>query len=305
MLLKLMLYNIYFNVFIFFINTSVSDAFYESFFIPAGVISIIRLLLNLIFSAIVFYYILTNRIRTKAYRWIIVFILFIAVTISFTPEKFEAIKMYINYIGPCCYFALLFLNVDKDRVILYLKNYCNILVIGEILALLVFRKVGYMGEGGETGVFRGIHLSRSTLIIYLNFCIFIYLYYLLLFRRINNRIKKSVVVMIGISIILIILSRSSTGIVIASLFLPLLFIVKNKKIANKIFIGSLALGILLPLMNLNSSFLNKIINSAFHKNLTFSGRRYIWDFALDKLLKNPLIGSGFNATDYLYRGKVF
>ena len=39
--------------------------------------------------------------------------------------------------------------------------------------------------------------------------------------------------------------------------------------------------ILLPIMNLNSSFLNRVIKSVFSKNITFSGRKYIWDYALN------------------------
>lgn len=302
MLLKLMLFNVYFNIFIFVINSSISDIFYETFFIPAGIISITRLLLNVLFTAIVFYYVLTNRIKTKAYRWIIILIVCITGSLVFTPEKFEAIKMYINYIGPCCYFILLFHNVDKDRAILYLKGYCNFLVISEILAIFIFKKIGYMDKSLE--VIRGIHLSRSTMIIYLNFCIFIYLYYLVLFRRLNNRIKKSIVVMLFLCIVLIILSKSSTGIVIVFLFLPLMMIIKNKRIANIAIIGSISFGVLLPLMNLSSSFFNKIIVALFNKTMTFSGRKYIWDFALDNLLENPFIGSGFNSTDYLFRDKV-
>ena len=57
--------NIYFNVFVLFINTSISDAFFQGFFIPPSLISITRLMLNFIFILVTIYYFLTNRIKIK------------------------------------------------------------------------------------------------------------------------------------------------------------------------------------------------------------------------------------------------
>ena len=38
--------------------------------------------------------------------------------------------------------------------------------------------------------------------------------------------------------------------------------------------------------------------------MTFSGRTYIWNYALDKLVSNPLLGNGFNSTHYLLENKI-
>ena len=59
--------NIFFNVFVPFINTSISDAFFKSFLIPPSLISITRLMLNLIFILVTIYYFLTSRIKIKKY----------------------------------------------------------------------------------------------------------------------------------------------------------------------------------------------------------------------------------------------
>ena len=301
MLLRVLLYNVFFNVFVLFINTSISDALFEKFYINPSIISILRLFINLSFILLMIYYILTNRIKLKIYEVIILFILFIGASILLTPEKFEAIKIYINFIGMLSYFVVLFNLIDKERVIFYLKNYCNILVVLEILTIFIFRDIGYMGE---SDVIRGIHLSRSTLIIYLNLCIFIYLYYLYFFFKINNRIKKSIVFMILISIALILLSKSSTGILIVALFLPIFLWIKNERRGKNLLIISTVFSVLLPMINLNSAFLNNIIGDIFGKNISFSGRRYIWEYALSHFSDNILIGNGFNSIDYLFRGKV-
>lgn len=301
MLLRVLLYNVLFNIFVLFINTSISDALFEKFYISPSIISITRLLMNLIFILLMIYYILTKRIKLKIYDLLIIFILFVGGSILLTPEKFEAIKVYINFIGVLSYFIILFNIVDKDRVILYLKNYCNVLVVFEILAVFLFKDIGFMAD---SNVIRGIHLSRSTLIIYLNLCIFVYLYYLYYFKKINYRAKKSVVFMIFLSIFLILLSKSSTGIIIVALFPPIFLWIKNERRATVLLIISTVFSALLPIINFNSALLNNLIGGVFNKNISFSGRRYIWDYALSHFSKNPIIGNGFNSIDSLFRGKV-
>lgn len=301
MLLRVLLYNVFFNVFVLFINTSVSDALFEKFYINPSIISIARLFMNFMFILLMIYYILTKRIKLRIYDVIIIFILLIGGSILLTPEKFEAIKVYINFIGILSYFIVLFNIIDKDRAILYLKNYCNVLVFFELLAIFVFRDIGYMAD---SNVVRGIHLSRSTLIIYLNLCIFVYLYYLYFFKQINNRINKFIVFMILICIFLVLLSKSSTGILIVALFLPIFLWIKNDKRSIVLFITGTIFSALLPVINFNSAFLNNLIGGLFHKNISFSGRRYIWDYALSNFSRNPLIGNGFNSIDSLFKGKV-
>ncbi|WP_418223342.1 O-antigen ligase family protein [Clostridium isatidis] len=199
------------------------------------------------------------------------------------------------------YFIILFNIVDKERVINYLNKYCNLLIISDLIAIFFFKDIGYMEE---SNVLRGIHLSRSTFVIYLNLCIFIYLYYLYIFKKINHRIKKSIVFMLFLSILLILMSKSSTGILIVVLFLPLMIFINNDKKLKIAIISSMAFSMILPLMNLNSKFLNKIIGNFFGKNLTFSGRKYIWEYTFKHFIDNPIIGYGFNSIDTLFRKKV-
>ena len=295
--------NIYFNMYILFINTSISDAFFKAFFIPPSLISITRLLSNGIFVLILFYYFLTERIKTRRYELTIAFIALIGISLLWAPDKFETLKLYINFIGPCSYFIIVFSMLEKDRIIMILRKYCNLVVITNIIALTILAGVGYMGEGETTHVARGIHLSRSSMIIYLNFCIFIYGYFLI-YNKKSYKERYITIVMLALSIMLIIFSRSSTGIVTISLFVPLLLIAKSRR-ASKLAIKTvIILGIALPIIDFSSPFINSIVMSIFNKTLTFSGRRYIWDYALDKLTNNPILGNGFNSTGYLLSKEV-
>lgn len=295
--------NIYFNVFILFINTSISDAFFKSFFIHPSLISIARLILNLIFILTTIYYFLTSRIKIKKYIIIVLFLSFIGITLLWTPNKFEAFKLYINILGPITYLILFFIINDKKNSLKIIFNYCILVIISDIISLTILGNVGYMSEG-SAHVVRGIHLSRSTMIIYLNFSIFISLYYYNLVKNINYKEKYKSVIFIFISLLLIVISKSSTGVVTVALFVPLLVVLKRRKLSKFILKTSIIVAMVLPVMNITSSFLNEVVKNIFGKNLTFSGRRYIWDYALQKLSNNPIRGNGLNSTEYLLRGKV-
>lgn len=301
MLLRVLLNNSFFNILIFFINSSISDALFKRFYIHPSLISIGRLFLNLIFIFVMFFYVLTKRIHLRTYDKIVMFILLIGASILITPEKVEAIKVYINFIGMLSYFIILFNVIEKERVIMYLKNYCNLLVILDLLSIFIFKSIGYMEN---SSVIRGIHLSRSTFTIYLFLCVFVYLYYLYIFYKINNRIKKSIVFMILLSFLLIVISKSSTGVLILVLLFPLMKFIKNNKRLIAMGIASMSFSILIPVLNLNSGFINDAINSVFGKNITFSGRKYIWNYALSHFVNNPIIGNGFNSIDSLFSKKV-
>ena len=294
--------NIYFNIFILFINTSVSDAFFEALFIQPSIISISRLITNLIFILMLIYYLLISRIKARQYKIGIILTILIGISLIWTPLMFESVKVYINVIGPICYFIIMGLVIDKGAIIGNLRAYSNILLFCEIISLVLPGKVGYMDS--VEGILRGIHLSRSALVIYLNFCIFINFLYIIEKYKKSNVTNVFSIVVIGIASILVLLTKSSTGILIVRLFFLLIFLVNSQKIYRWIFTGSLALGIGIPLMNVNSPIIERLVEVFFGKTLTFSGRKYIWQYAISNLAKHPILGNGFNSTGELLRDKI-
>ena len=304
MVRKFVFNSIYSNVVILFINTSITDAFFESIFIPPFLVSIPRLIINMCFIFLTLYYFLTSRIRLKKYGITIAFLLFVGCTLIWTPDKFETLKLYINFLGPCAYFILLFLNVEKEKIIKILYNYAILIIFSDILAVILPNKVGYMGEEGSANVLRGINLSRSAMTVYINFCIFIFLYYFELVKKVNYKEKYKVIALIIVCIFLILLSKSSTGIITIALFIPLLKVVKRKKISKVIVNFTIIIGILLPVINFTSSAVNNIFTKILGRNITLSGRRYIWDYVIEKLTNNPIVGNGFNSTGFFLKEEV-
>lgn len=293
--------NIYFNIFILLINTSVSDAFFKGIFINPSIISITRLVTNCIFILMLIYYLLIDRIKARQYRFGILLAVLTTVTLIWTPLMFESIKVYINVIGPICYFIIMGLITDKDVIIKNLRAYSTLIVVCEVISLFLPNKVGYMET---TDILRGIHLSRSALVVYLNFCIFINLIYFIQKWKKDNVINIFSTGIIGVSTILVILTKSSTGILTVMLLYVLILATNKERVYNWLFSISLVLGIGIPFMNVNSPIIESFIETVFGKTLTFSGRKYIWQYALNNLVKNPILGNGFNSTEELLRDKV-
>lgn len=293
--------NIYFNIFILLINTSVSDAFFKGIFINPSIISITRLVTNCIFILMLIYYLLIDRIKARQYRFGILLAVLTTVTLIWTPLMFESIKVYINVIGPICYFIIMGLITDKDVIIKNLRAYSTLIVVCEVISLFLPNKVGYMET---TDILRGIHLSRSALVVYLNFCIFINLIYFIQKWKKDNVINIFSTGIIGVSTILVILTKSSTGILTVMLLYVLILATNKERVYNWLFSISLVLGIGIPFMNVNSQIIESFIETVFGKTLTFSGRKYIWQYALNNLVKNPILGNGFNSTEELLRDKV-
>lgn len=293
--------NIYFNIFILLINTSVSDAFFKGIFINPSIISITRLVTNCLFILMLIYYLLIDRIKARQYKLGILLAVLTAITLIWTPLMFESIKVYINVIGPICYFIIMGLITNKDVIIKNLRAYSTLIVICEVISLFLPNRVGYMEA---TDILRGIHLSRSALVVYLNFCIFVNLIYFIQKWKKDNVINILSLGIIGVAGILVILTKSSTGILTIMLLFVLFLAVNREKIYDRLFTVSLVLGIGIPFMNVNSSVIENLIKTIFRKNLTFSGRKYIWEYAINNLIKNPILGNGFNSTETLLKDKI-
>lgn len=301
-MIKELLFNVYFSVFILFINTSISDNFLRALFINPSLISITRLLTNIIFILIVIYYFLIERIRIRKYILGIAMLVLMVLTLAWTPNKFESIKLIINIIGPLYYFLLLCLNVKKGKILKIIRVYCIIILVFDIIALILPSGIGYMDSVSK--VLNGIHLSRSSFVVYINFIIFINWIYFMQNRNKYNTNSIIPCIVIMLSLILVIISKSSTGLITILLFFIFTLVLRRKKLSYYIFYFSLITGIVLPFMHLNSPILDKIVTIIFGKTLTFSGRTYIWKYVLGNLIDNPILGNGFNSTHTLLADKV-
>lgn len=113
-----------------------------------------------------------------------------------------------------------------------------------------------------------------------------------------GRVKVKSLFLLLVSLITIVLIKSSTALIGFSVFI-LIYIVRMKwnirvkpiwfLLYNAVFFVGI---VILRLQNL----FGFIIVDVLHKDLTFTGRTFIWDQALLKILINPLLGNG--ATEF-------
>lgn len=102
---------------------------------------------------------------------------------------------------------------------------------------------------------------------------------------------------VGISAVSVLYVQSVTGIIALSAFL-LLLIVKSTLNHNSWFIRPFPLfavffvaTFLLVILHVQTYFADFIFQ-AFGKDATFSGRTYLWDYAIGQIIQNPLSGTG-------------
>lgn len=107
--------------------------------------------------------------------------------------------------------------------------------------------------------------------------------------------------LIGIAMISIYLTKSSTSLVMMVVFvLGILFWSLKRKEYNfslfKCFIVTMCISVAFTMFSLQS-FLSSILESLFEKDVTFTGRTYVWAYTLLRLMSSPFIGFGWHSTD--------
>lgn len=291
--------NKYFNILMLFLNTSIIDVFFQGIGIYPRAISLLRLGCNGIFIIVLFYYFITRRIKDKRWLILISFLVLLAISLVWSIDKSYGFKIYINFLGGSCYFFLFCTIANKEKIMTSLYGYCNFMLLCEIVSLIL--KIGYMGENLD-GAMSGIHGSRSSLNIYLSFAVCIYTIYIINYKNKFKELPKIPIFMIFICTVIMIASKSSTGVIILLLF-PILLVIENKKKLMKVILNiSVGVCLLLPFVNLNSPIVNNIVRILFNKTLTFSGRRYIWEYSIANIFDNKILGNGFQSTKKMLSG---
>lgn len=140
---------------------------------------------------------------------------------------------------------------------------------------------------------------KNMLILY----IFPFISLILLKPNQNNKNKFIDISLIIISLITILISESSTSIV-ACIMLCIYYIVKNNIIVNKvlskikakqIFVILMAFFIFIIIFSVQQYFSFFIVD-ILGKDITFTGRTYVWEKVLNLIQEKPIIGYGWNSS---------
>ncbi len=298
-------------------------AYIESFGILATLMRYTRLLL--IFAEIgylVLYTVFCRKkldlsIRSAEYKIVGIGILVFAVfQFLITVFKARDINLAVSSSLPAILMVLAVMRSLRSSVYCTLKTsavYFWIAIVLNFLTILVFGKRGLYVEHSIANVhvcyllgvdnqFGKVFFPGITLICLLD--------------EINNREKKlswfsaSAVLLVLLSYILL---GNGTGSVVVVIFVGLWICYKSGGF-DKLINAPVLMGIVVFIFSniffqigimYSDSGLTKFILEKTGKNITFSGRTYIWDAAVKKFWKSPIVGYGKSPKDYIVRVKSY
>ena len=112
----------------------------------------------------------------------------------------------------------------------------------------------------------------------------------------NNKLSKRTIILMIISLINLILVKSATGLVGVILITVLLFFGDIRKKTKPINVNSLMytnIGMFFAIVIFRLQELFKfLIVDIFHKDITLTGRIYIWDYVMEFIKNKPILGYG-------------
>lgn len=165
------------------------------------------------------------------------------------------------------------------------------------LILLIFIPQGFAPIGVERVNFIGI--DNHIAIILLPLIGISVIYSLLKYKKIKIWCYLSILV-VSLNLILI---WSATGIM-GWTIIVLYFLIGYNKYLDRLFnfkvcfITNMIMFISIIVLRIQNIF-SFLIEDILHKNLTFTGRTYIWDYAMNLISKKPLLGYGIRSEELI------
>ncbi|MGG4548003.1 O-antigen ligase family protein [Rossellomorea marisflavi] len=209
-----------------------------------------------------------------------------------SPDIVGSLKKAILYIFMPYAFSLYIVNKYPTKKILNITFFAGLVIsISSYIVTIMFPEVGIMTQAFKSmNLWRGVYTHKNLLSAASCFYLIITLY--LYFDSKN----KLYLITIFLHIILILLSGSSTGIIVLILsivFTSIIIIIskiKNYKI--RLGITTLFSFTMLLLIVFFVKYIN-LISEIFGKDLTFSGRTYIWAAVLELIKEHLIFGYGY------------
>lgn len=241
----------------------------------------------------VFLYYIINFKPSKFSGFSIVFLLFFLLgTISCYMGDFSSIVTYFKVYYPILGMVLLLdilLSSERARFsILCLEKIFFIMILINFLTILLF----------PNGLFSDDLYSNNWFLLYDNLHIFIYIPGLII-SEIASIFKKSkklyylMLIMVTYSVLFCLSATSIVGFFIYIVYIVLKKQICNFKFANSITYLIIYLCIFLFIVHFRfQEFFDVIIVDYLHRDLTFTGRTFLWDRIKLFIMEKPLLGYG-------------
>ena len=266
------------------------------------IISKLYNLFTIINGVIIFLLVLHNKKYSKIINYILGY--FVILLISTLISKGDISNTLLGIYQNIMLCLLVDYGINKDKVLFLnaLEFVLSSLVILNFLSILFFPNGMYINMSGyDENWFLGYKNSHILYIIPLLLISFL--------KDYNSKRKlgaKSYLYII-LSISSTVLSKNSTG--LFGLFIIILFLVLKKFLINikwfnikNYFLLYIFLFFFIIVFRLQNLF-SFLIVDVLQRNLTFTGRTYIWDAVLEKIKQNKFLGYGnmtFKYNNYIY-----
>jgi O-antigen ligase len=174
-------------------------------------------------------------------------------------------------------------TVDLIKLVFY------VIFLGAILSvyLIIFHPSLAAGNNMYLTNFEGVYSHKNFLGRSMSLgCIISIFYY-----RFN---KKASILNFIVCVIALYFSKSGTSYVILGIMILLLLLLKYKKRINILLVTGIPTVLIVIGLTAGNSILSDSMGY-MNKDLTFTGRTYIWKYAINQIKKQPLLGYGYKA----------
>jgi exopolysaccharide production protein ExoQ len=179
--------------------------------------------------------------------------------------------------------------IDRMKVLSYSFA---ISAIGSLLFVVIFPSDGIMSFGELSGTWRGVFTHKNILGPTMAAAVFVEL----LILSFSQRRMKWRYGLLGLFLLLVILSRSTTGLLLSTSYLVGAFIYalgKRSSLLGTVLLAMVsltAIGLLVLLY-----FDAELLLSAFGKDPTLTGRTGLWTVVMSLIAERPILGYGYRA----------
>ena len=216
----------------------------------------------------------------------------ITIGMIYTNFVYIGFIIYINY---CMKDFKNFINALNILVTL-------LIIYNLILAIFVQSSYMYIGYQGSQKVFVGTFESRNGISMVMIPAI---AFILIRSEYIYEKVRNKDILLCFMVLIIILLSKSSTGFIVGSLLVPYVLLLKKIKIninINKLMSIYTIIYTQVVIFRIQETVFRGFIENTLQKNVTLTGRTLIWDFIM-KIIPNSLI-FGYGRNDIIAQNAI-
>jgi len=237
----------------------------------------------------------------KKNQWLVIFFIYLAVSVLWSDYPFVAFKRWIKDVGNIFMVLVILTDTDPLRAVKVVWSRCCYLVIPlSVVLVKYFPNFGsYYDMWSGQPSYCGVTMNKNELGMVLFACGLSLILILLELRSRKNSTRLDYCIFLGLSALAVWLLRkaqSSTAIgcmvLAAFIFFGLRFAAIRRKVAT---LGTWSVIVVALLLLLNWMFnLVELVTGLLGRDMTFTGRTEIWRRVLEEDI-NPLVGAGYNS----------